>query len=172
MMTSNSLSSGFVLGTLVHTDYGFAPIEWIDVGTKVLSRCALTGQQSYRQVVRTIEPEDAEIHSVVYVLEDGRKDSILVTGNYKFWVRQRGWVQAQQLKAGHQVEVGDPVGMDDDDRPAGDRAAKTLSGKRWSADVVRVVKIAETFGLYDLEVEEYHTFCVGQYGALVSDRHT
>lgn len=93
-------------------------------------------------------------------------------GTISFGGRQRGWVQAQQLKAGHQVEVGDPVGMDDDDRPAGDRAAKTLSGKRWSADVVRVVKIAETFGLYDLEVEEYHTFFVGQYGVLVSGRHT
>jgi hypothetical protein len=170
--------SGFVSGTLVHTDYGFAPIEWVDVGTKVLARCVKTGQQGYRRVTRVSEFKEAELRSVVYeaelcsvvyVLDDGNKDYLLVTADYPVWVQGIGWVEAAQLKVGQNLEICDPVGMDDDDRPAGARVATTLSGRRWSASVVRVSKIDRACGPYDLEVEDFHTYFVGQYGVLVSD---
>jgi len=114
--------------------------------------------------------DDAETHSVVYALDDGREDELLVTADYAFWVQEAGWIEAAQLKAGQRLEVCDPVGMDDDDRPEGDREEKTLGGKRWNATVVQVTKIDETCGPYDLEVEGFHTYFVGQFGVLVRDK--
>lgn len=50
-------NTGFVAGTLIHTDKGLVPIEQITVGDKVLSRDANNphGELAYKQVLRTTD---------------------------------------------------------------------------------------------------------------------
>jgi hypothetical protein len=48
-------ASGFVAGTLVHTDKGLVPIEQLKVGDMVLSKHESgEGEQAYKPVVRDV----------------------------------------------------------------------------------------------------------------------
>lgn len=101
--TNNTLSpviSGFVAGTLVHTDKGLVPIEQIKVGDKVLSKPENSeGEVAYKPVVNTFEFEDKEIWFVEFrnspCYEDERiysgeipyyHEFIVGTPNHPFWV--------------------------------------------------------------------------------------
>ncbi|MBL0231797.1 MAG: Hint domain-containing protein [Moraxellaceae bacterium] len=49
-------TSGFVAGTLVHTDKGLVPIEQLKVGDMVLSKHESgEGEQAYKRVVKTFK---------------------------------------------------------------------------------------------------------------------
>jgi len=55
-VTSLGVTSGFVAGTLVHTDQGLVPIEQLKVGDMVLSKDeSNTGEQAYKRVVSTFK---------------------------------------------------------------------------------------------------------------------
>lgn len=53
--------SGFIVGTLVHTDKGLVPIEQIKVGDMVLSQLEQTGEKTYKRVVNTFAFEGKEV---------------------------------------------------------------------------------------------------------------
>ena len=61
-------NSGFVVGTLVHTDKGLVPIQDIKVGDRVLSKPESgDGELVFKPVIRTMTHEDKELWQLTYV---------------------------------------------------------------------------------------------------------
>ncbi|MGB2786572.1 polymorphic toxin-type HINT domain-containing protein [Psychrobacter sp.] len=75
-------NTGFVAGTLIHTDKGLVPIQHIKVGDMVLSRDEHNpdGELAYKRVLNTfVSTEKQRIFSVVF--ETVRNDMDLETFN-------------------------------------------------------------------------------------------
>ncbi len=96
-------TSGFVAGTLVHTDKGLVPIEQLKVGDRVLSKHESgEGEQVYKRVVKTFKSaEKLPIVRVSFlgtnVDEKNGEMHLFCTGNHPFWVVGKGWQLASQL---------------------------------------------------------------------------
>ncbi|MGB8517133.1 MAG: polymorphic toxin-type HINT domain-containing protein [Gallionella sp.] len=164
-------STCFMAGTLVHTDYGVTEIEYLEVGSLVLSRSEITGEQCYRRVTKTFMHHGREIYHVIYATSDGKIDALLTTAEHQFWVKNIGWTEAVCLESGQQLEICDPDGRDDVDRPLGHQQWLALSGGRWSAKVVSVTKLSFKAPIvYNFEVEDFHTYFVGVHGVLVHNK--
>lgn len=84
-------NSGFVAGTLVHTDKGLVPIQDIKVGDIVLSKPESgEGEKAYKHVFKTFESEIKQ--SIISSVSD-----IFCTDSHPFWVKDNGWVVAKLL---------------------------------------------------------------------------
>ncbi len=134
----------FAKGTPVLTPVGLAPIEALSVGNDVLTRNPETGEIVARRILRVyITPERTTLR-VTLNDGDGRLEEIRATENHPFWVSSRGWTPASQLRPGDAL---------------------------WSLDNnVRVVSVSSAAGketVYNLEVDEVHTYVVGRGAALV-----
>lgn len=116
-------NTGFVAGTLVHTDKGLVPIEQLKVGDMVLSRDEHNpnGDLIYKRVLNTfVSTEKKRIFSVAF--ETVKRDMdlekfnrvksgeiianekernglsyLFCTGNHAFWTKESGWTQAEDL---------------------------------------------------------------------------
>lgn len=100
----------FVAGTLVHTKDGLVPIEQIKVGDWVLSKSEHgKGDQDYKQVVNTFVHEDKTVRNIYYGTTDGSNyvSDLYVTDNHPFWVVGRGWTRADLLEGGQELELAD-----------------------------------------------------------------
>lgn len=100
-MAKKEDASGFVAGTPVWTERGLVPIEQIKVGDKVLSKCDLTGEETYKPVVQTFVTVDQKIvytvmssNSIVDGKEFWMKDYFFMTVNHRVW-----WV-SEEKKSG------------------------------------------------------------------------
>lgn len=109
-----SVGSGFIAGTLVHTDRGLVPIEQIKVGDLVLSKSEETGQQAYKRVVNAYDFEDKEIWVVKIrnwkpddITKDSEAHHLYCTGNHPFWVKGIGWTATEQLRDGYGLRLAD-----------------------------------------------------------------
>ena len=103
--------SGFVAGTLVHTDKGLVPIEQLKVGDMVLSKHESgEGEQAYKPVIRAFKSIEEELISYITccVLDDDIKISsainryLFCTENHLFWTNDdndslHGWTIAQRI---------------------------------------------------------------------------
>jgi hypothetical protein len=186
----------FVAGTLVHTKEGLVPIEQIRVGDWVLSQPEQKGERAYKRVVKTFEFEDREVIAVDY-LKDGKPGGgFVVAGNHPFWVQNAGWTRADYLQGGEILELADgsackvfnqsPLerttekgvawmeGMIHSTR--GDGFGRTVDMRqgtpRFSYESVPNDVTESEYGLYrtkvyNIEVEDYHTYYVGEIGAWV-----
>ncbi|WP_147456703.1 Hint domain-containing protein [Leptospira stimsonii] len=133
----------FVAGTLVHTKDGLKKIEEIQVGDEVLSWNEKTGQNSYKKVTELFV-HDVEL---LFDVEIGEDTILQTTWNHPFWVVEKNaWVEVKDLK------VGDTVRLRDGSR-------ESITGLRYY-DV-------PTTKVYNFEVEENHTYFVGEDGILV-----
>ena len=153
--------------TPVHTLYGLVPIERIDVGSQVLSRCETTGERAYRRVVRKFVHEDRQLLRIEYATADGQTDTLFGTAEHPFWVKDVGWTEAGRLQSGQVVMICDPVGRDDADRLPGNRQELALGGEQWLATVVSVTTSEYVLPVYNFEVEGFHTYFVGSFGVWV-----
>ena len=92
--------TGFVAGTLVHTDKGLVPIQEIKVGDWVLSRHESgTGSTEYKQVVNTFKSDvKRPVMSPLAIVQ------IFCTEEHPFWVKDRGWVPANQIDYADEIE--------------------------------------------------------------------
>ena len=74
-------------------------------------------------------------------------ETIDTTTNHPFYVEEKGWVAAGDLEVGNILvtAVGDEVEVTD----------------------LELEKLAEPITVYNLEVEDFHTYFVGEYGVLV-----
>jgi hypothetical protein len=130
----------FPAGTLVCTDTGSLPIESIKVGDRVLSQDQDTGELAFKVVLRTT----ARAPSPTLCIHTA-SDDITATLGHPFWVDGRGWKMAKELAPGdllHSLSGGVRV---DSIEPGGDRAA------------------------YNLVVDDFHTYLVGNANLLVHD---
>lgn len=110
-------TSGFVAGTLVHTDKGLVPIEQLQVGDMVLSKHESGDSLTeYRRIECITSKLDQQISALIYVynksnnLNDAGQLCIdILTGNHSIWVnkihadddspfdRNLGWVDANHI---------------------------------------------------------------------------
>ena len=128
VMSKEAVKSGFVAGTLVHTDKGLVPIEQIKVGDRVLSRPENdpNAPNEYKRVVKTFKSaEKQKIIRVAYrrpqVMDKALIDKLIAdnydeviydchklpltdelylycTEDHPFWTKEAGWVTAVNLE--------------------------------------------------------------------------
>lgn len=103
-------NTGFVAGTLVHTDKGLIPIQDIKVGDMVLSRPEWGGNNAsteYKRVSRAFLSGKDAIYRIVYIDNkeeciDGEKikaKAMFVSENHPIWIEKREeWVAVKDLK--------------------------------------------------------------------------
>jgi hypothetical protein len=133
----------FVAGTLVMTEAGERPIEAIAVGTRVLARDSEGDALDWRPVVRTFDHRaDALIRLTIG--DNGDEETVEVTPEHRVFVDGRGWAEAQTLTPG-----GDRL-VDADGAAIAVQSAESEAG-------------AEVF---NLEVDDFHTYFVGRHHAL------
>lgn len=120
--------SGFVAGTLVHTDKGLVPIQELKIGDKILSKPeGGVGDIEYKPVLSTFKSvEKKRVFKVEYFNEtaDARgeegRNYILCTNNHLFWVKRNPedlegeWLSAERLPPGYLTSAhGDTIALDD-----------------------------------------------------------
>jgi hypothetical protein len=169
--------------TLVQTPDGVMyEIKYLKVGDLVLSRCEKTGVQAYRRVVKKFEHQCDESVVVHFVTEHGITSAVSTTEEHPFWVESVGWVPAGQLIAGQKLSIVDPIDVTDEYRSEDQKKAKlAMGGGRWQAEVLGINRkstVREYAGevyrdtVYNIEVEEFHTYFVGWNGIWVHNKQT
>ncbi len=132
----------FVGETLIAYENGQKRIDEIEVGDKVWAYDTETGKTELKEVqIVYIHDCDEILH-----LHTSCGD-IDTTSNHPFYVIGKGWVTAGELKAGDKVY-----------RLDGSMAVVTGS---------ELERLAEPIKVYNLEVEDYHTYFVGDVPVLV-----
>ncbi|WP_158586086.1 TIGR04388 family protein [Leptospira yasudae] len=138
-----SINTCFTAGTLVHTKNGLKKIEEIGIGDQVLSWDEESGEQSYKTVTELF------VHEInhLYDVEVNGIEVFHTTWNHPFWVvNERSWVKVKDLKVGDIVQLKD--------------------GSQVPITGITPYSLSMT-SVYNLEVEENHTYYVGQEGVLV-----
>ena len=130
----------FVAGTLVHTDRGLVAIESIRVGDRVRSWNEDTRVESYNMVTELIR-HDVQM---TYDVEFSGGQTLGATWNHPFRIDDR-WVETKDLKAGDQGFL--------------------VGGERIGVAAIRERREATT--VFNIEVENDHTYFVGEIGVLV-----
>jgi hypothetical protein len=93
----------FEAGTPVLTDQGLVAIDEIEVGDKVWARDDQTGEEAFREVTHVFVTPDKPVMELELVDEVGHADYLRVTDEHPFWVRDKAWVDAEELQAGDEV---------------------------------------------------------------------
>ena len=132
----------FVAGTLVTTDDGQKPIEEIEVGDKVLSENEMTGEVAVKTVTETYINETDEL---VHIGVNG--ETISATPSHPFYVYKFGWTLAGSLKAGDVLVLS--------------------NGELVTVEWVQHEILESPVKVYNFEVEDFHTYFVGDCGVLV-----
>lgn len=142
------------------------PIESIAVGTLVLAYDELTGEKAYKPVAQLFKNETKRWCTVT-VEVDGQEEQIVSTPGHKYYLpyntenREIGlkqehesyavlsekWVSAYKLKVGDKVLLSD--------------------GKYGIIISVEVEELAVPETTYNFEVEDYHTYYVGENSVCV-----
>lgn len=192
---------GFVAGTLVHTKNGLVPIERVRVGDWVLSQPETKGRSvsTYRPVVNTFAFDDREIVLVRCYRADSTLDQFGVTANHPFWVKNEGWIRAEKLGSGSELEPHD--GSEATTLCASPLFRTGQPGQGWATGVwgveandgsgalidlrgqTFVIGVDDVFNwdvlddehadprlrtrVYNLDVDEFHTYYVGELGVWV-----
>ena len=132
----------FVAGTLITTADGFKPIEEIEVGDLVLSENEITGEVALKRVAKTFVHESNEL---IYVHTGG--ETITTTPTHPFYVDGFGWTLAGNLRAGDVLVLS--------------------NGRHVVVEWVQHEILEAPIHVYNFEVEDFHTYFVGECGVLV-----
>ena len=135
----------FIAGTLVLTVLGLLPIEEIEAGMQVYSTEENTGETEIKEVVQTFVNQTYELVHVK--LEDG--EEIICTPSHPFYT-DKGWIDAGKLTEDSLLvdEEGNYIGI--------------------SSLVTEYLE--EPVKVYNFEVEDYHTYYVGDSIILVHNK--
>ena len=132
----------FVAGTLVLTATGHEAIERIEAGDWVWATDPETGETELKQVVQTFWNETKEL---VHITVNG--EEIVCTPTHPFYVPQKGWTEAIQLRAGDRLQL--------------------LNGEYIVVEQVQHELLESPETTYNFEVEDFHTYYVGEEPVLV-----
>ncbi len=141
----------FEAGTPVLTPDGLRDIDALRVGDLVVARDPESGEVASKHVLALMRTPQRPIVRVRLVSADGRSHSIGATFEHPLWVDGHGFVSAGLL------EPGDALGAV--------RGASTLSVQSLAQDAA----IAPT--VFNLEVEDFHTYFVGREPVLVHNSY-
>ncbi|QSQ12250.1 RHS repeat-associated core domain-containing protein [Myxococcus landrumensis] len=139
------LGACFVAGTPVLAADGLEPIEEVSVGDWVWAWGEETRAPGWHRVARTFIKPETVVLEVTLEATDGARESLGVTAEHPFGVVGRGWTEAQALWWGDEVE--------------------SATGQR--VRVVSVATSAERRAVFNLEVEDAHTYFVGEFASWV-----
>ena len=132
----------FVAGTMVLTASGLTAIEKIRAGDKVISTNAETFETEEKLVLETyIRQTDKLIHLVI------NGEEIITTETHPFYVKDRGFVDAGELL------VGDSL-LD-------------VHGNVLLIEDIQIEYPQEPTTVYNFQVEDFHTYYVGEQFVLV-----
>ncbi|RHX91108.1 hypothetical protein DLM76_18240, partial [Leptospira yasudae] len=131
----------FVAGTLVHTKTGLKKIEEIQVGDEVLTKDEETGEVFYKPVTETMNHDG----DALYEISLGTGETIVSTWNHPYFTSKSGWVKAKDLLPGDQL-IG-------------------TKGEYISVSDTR--ELSQSEKVYNFEVEETHSYFVGEKGVWV-----
>jgi hypothetical protein len=174
-VTSNGIpeSACFVGHTPVFTynrfGYSQSRIEDILPGTLVLSRCEITGEQAYLPMINFFEHDDIEIWSVTYT-DDKGDETLYTTAEHPFWVRGLGWIPVAQLKSGQILETSNPFITEQQDTDSPTKEAALAIFGRSTATVVSAKNEGYREKVYNIEVEGFHSYFVGDTGVWVHNK--
>ncbi|MGR2922985.1 hypothetical protein FY049_21045, partial [Acinetobacter sp. 1125_18A] len=143
--TQCSGSSCFVAGTLIETDKGLKPIEQLTNGDLVWSRNDSNFEYSFKTVIGTKRTENQSIYKIIIKNQKGINDILYTTVEHPFWVKGQGWIKAELLQSEMQLL---------------DRNNEVLT-------VVSQEKLSHIDTVYNIEVDQYHTYHVGEFGIWV-----
>jgi RHS repeat-associated protein len=133
--------NSFTADTLVHTQQGLITIAEVQIGDFVWSFNEETDKSQWNEVTHLIQG-DQEYNLVVLTLENG--ETIEATEEHPFSVVGKGWVAAEALTQGD-----------------------VLVTKDGNIKISSVEREQRTVVVYNLTVENAHTFYIGQDGVLV-----
>jgi hypothetical protein len=127
-------------GTPIWTEQGPVAVELVNVGDLVLSRNIETGELAYKPVLlTTIRPKRQLTEFAI------GEEKIQATAGHLFWVSGKGWVRTRELQPSQVMHTAsDPV----------------------SVAKVGVGTVAQT---YNLVVDDFHTYFVGEHKLLSHD---
>ena len=140
----------FTGDTEVYTSDGLVCIEDVEVGDSVWAYNSETGETELKEVLNVWVKETDEILHVS--TSDG--ETIDTTTNHPFYVEEKGWVAAGDL------EIGDIL--------------CTVDSDKIEVTDTELEKLDEPILVYNLDVADFDTYFVGEYGVLVhnySERH-
>ena len=132
----------FVAGTSVLTSVGQVAIENIKSGDYVWARNPETGEQALKRVVQTFENETTELITITVASEN-----IVCTKEHPFYLPEKGWVAACQLRAGDILV--------------------TVNGEFVVVEKIQHEILETPVKVYNFEVEEFHTYFVSCIAVLV-----
>jgi hypothetical protein len=132
--------SCFLAGTPVRTETGHAAIETLYPGDRVLAQRQDTGELAYKVVLKTTLRPPAKMTRITTA-----NDQITTTLGHPFWVDGHGWKMAKELASGD------------------------LLHSRGGAVQIEKVESAGEEQAYNLVVDDFNTYLVGQAGLLVHD---
>ena len=136
-------SQCFTGDTLVSTEDGLRPIEEIQVGDYVWAEDTETGEIELKKVLAvSVTESDTVVHVTT---QTGTK--IDTTENHPFYVEDKGWTAAIELEAGDVLHTQD--------------------GEIETVSTVKVEKLEEAVKVYNLEVDDSHTYYVSVDRVLV-----
>ena len=131
----------FVAGTLVRTDQGMKPIESIEIGDQVWAYDVACSNRVLKSVLKTFVRK--RNHWIKLQIND---EMIEVTAEHPFFVPDKGWVSAGNLRTGDKLLSFDP------DNEVSVRASERLPGP---------------VTVYNFEVQDLHDYFVTDEGILV-----
>ena len=133
------------MGTLVATKSGLVPIEDIQPGDLVWATDEETGETALKEVVQTFRNETEEW---VNVKVNG--EEITCTPMHPFYSPVKGWTSAIDLRAGDILVM--------------------LNGEYVVVEQVQHELLESPETTYNFEVEDYHTYYVGNTAVLVHNK--
>ncbi len=132
----------FVAGTMILTATGLVAIEKIQAGDIVISRNPETKETAEKIVVETYIREDRKL---IHLVINGEK--ITTTETHPFYVNKKGFVEAGKLKPGEElVDVNNNI----------------VKIEEYSVEITK-----EPTPVYNFQVEDFHTYFVGNNSVLV-----
>jgi Pretoxin HINT domain len=148
----------FAAGTLVHTRQGLKAIEDVKVDDWALSfpegeippkRLREKDEYVYRQVTATFVHEDEHVCELIaWDVGNNIKETLKLTPNHPIYIKGAGWMEAGQIKFGNVMLSND--------------FANLMVKKR--------VDSGERTRVYNIEVDEFHTYYVGELGVWVHNK--
>jgi hypothetical protein len=181
----------FAAGTLVHTKDGLKPIEQINVGDWVLSKHESgEGEQAYKRITKTFKFDDKPVDCLKYISAPLEKvEHVFVTPNHPFYVKGVGWIQAADVFYPRKLDSYDSTTLDawecltlwktdtpdvaiaighgaDEGNIVDFREGLASMGAESVSAAVSTYDIF-TRTVYNIEVEEFHTYYVGELGVWV-----
>ena len=132
----------FIAGTLVSVEDGHKAIEDVEAGDYVWAWDEETGEVALKQVVETyVRTSDKLIHIFV------NGEEIITTPDHPFYAPVKGWTDAANLRAGDILVL--------------------VNGEYVIVEKVQHEILEAPVTVYNFQVEDFHTYFVGNSGVLV-----